>query len=601
MEDGMLKSGTLLYHDNYRIEKVIGKGGFGITYLATDISLSRKVAIKEFFQSVFCGRSEGANTITCSLPINQKAFETLREKFIKEAKNIAKLSHPYIIKIYSQFEENNTAYYAMEYIEGESINEKVKARGPLPVEEAITYIEKIGSAIDYLHKNHMTHLDIKPANIMVRRSDNAPILIDFGLSKNYDKTGLQTTTTATMGISPGYSPVEQYTAQGINEFSPKTDIYALGATFYFMLTGNVPPEPMTLETDGIVFPYFIPSNIKEAIENAMAFKREQRYETVEDFIRQIKKVESEKVNEDSEATKIIEDSEATKVIKKPESKKISNNTAYREAPTAANNQKIIYTEPTGNSQSPVKKKNNYLFAILGGVVILAIVGFLIVFFASDNGHRRNRNSQRSEDYDEANILESRVGNTSYNNNGGLTDAELRAMCILTPERIENVIKNNKNTASLNTVRRLYEKACLASLYDDSESSASYPMKSFEILSQDDDKAEIKVYYTDRYNSSGASYHVTLRKQKIVDDGNEEYVWDIDEISGHPINSKNRSTMVNYINGTYNDIKAYGTNLDYLSSIIDPEFLDYEETVDYLTKIEDFVQSMDQHFPDGKAK
>ncbi|MCM1111109.1 MAG: serine/threonine protein kinase, partial [Clostridium sp.] len=204
-----LKQGAMLRHDTYRIERTLGQGGFGITYLATDLSLDRLVAIKEFFPKDYCDREASTSHVTIGTQNSVDLVNRLKGKFLKEARNIAKLDHPGIIKIHAAFEENNTAYYVMDYIEGESLSEMVRRGGPLTESRAIGYIEKVGEALEYVHAQRINHLDIKPANIMVRRSDDTPILIDFGLSKQYDTEGNQTSTTP-VGISHGYAPMEQY-------------------------------------------------------------------------------------------------------------------------------------------------------------------------------------------------------------------------------------------------------------------------------------------------------------------------------------------------------------------------------------------------------
>lgn len=150
-----------------------------------------------------------------------------KEKFIKEAKTIARLDHPNIIHIHDVFVENNTAYYVMEYIEGESLGDVVRRCGPLAEKDAVEYIRAVASALDYIHQRRIMHLDIKPANVMLRKEDNRAILIDFGLSKQYDAEGNQTSSTP-LGISAGYAPMEQYQQGGVQEFSPETDIYSLG-------------------------------------------------------------------------------------------------------------------------------------------------------------------------------------------------------------------------------------------------------------------------------------------------------------------------------------------------------------------------------------
>lgn len=281
-----LKIGSMLRHDTYRIEKVLGQGGFGITYLATDISLDRKVAIKEFFPKDYCDREGTTSHVTLGTQNTSEFVNRLKAKFIKEAKNIAKLDNPGIIKIHAAFEENNTAYYVMDFIEGESLSAMVKRDGPLPAQTALRYITEVGEALEYVHKHRINHLDVKPANIMVRRSDNKPVLIDFGLSKQYDSDGNQTSTTPT-GISHGYAPMEQYNDGGVKEFSPQTDLYSLAATLYYILTGIVPPQATRLVDDELTFPSTIPTRLVPPIAKAMSTGRRNRQETIRKFLEDI--------------------------------------------------------------------------------------------------------------------------------------------------------------------------------------------------------------------------------------------------------------------------------------------------------------------------
>ncbi len=282
-----LPIGCYLQHVTYRIEKVLGQGGFGITYLATDINLQRKVAIKEFFPKDFCDRDDTTSHVTLGTKNTAEFVTRLKEKFLKEARNIAKFDHPNIIRIFAAFEENNTAYYVMEYIEGESLYEKVKRGGPITAGQAVGYIEKVGLALDYVHARRINHLDVKPANIMIRRSDDMPLLIDFGLSKQYDTEGHQTSTTP-IGISHGFAPLEQYKDGGVSEFSPQTDIYSLAASLYYILTGDVPPQAPDLAVIGLRFPGTIPTGMINPISKAMRSGKMERHETVERFVGDIK-------------------------------------------------------------------------------------------------------------------------------------------------------------------------------------------------------------------------------------------------------------------------------------------------------------------------
>lgn len=277
-----LKAGTIL-HGTYRIERVLGQGGFGITYLAVDLSLERKVAIKEFFPKDYCDRENATSHITIGTQSAKDFVERLRAKFLKEARNIAKFDHPGIIKIFAAFEENNTAYYVMDFIEGKSLWDIVKQNGPLSEKQALDYMAKAGQALNYVHERRINHLDIKPANIMVRESDNSPILIDFGLSKQYDKKGLQTSTTPT-GISHGFAPIEQYNAGGVSEFSPQTDLYSLAATLYFITTGIVPPQATELIDTGLAFPPNFPTRLIGTVTKAMSASRAMRQPTIGAFL-----------------------------------------------------------------------------------------------------------------------------------------------------------------------------------------------------------------------------------------------------------------------------------------------------------------------------
>ena len=283
MNQVALQTGATLHNGIYRIDKTLGQGGFGITYLATDLSLDRPVAIKEFFPKTFCDRDTTTSHVTLGTQSTRELVEKLKAKFLKEAKNIAKFNHPNIIKIYAAFEENNTAYYVMEFIEGESLSERVKRQGALSHEVALDYIGKIGDALDYVHSFHMNHLDVKPANIVVRKADDCPILIDFGLSKQYDKSGNQTSTTP-VGISHGFAPFEQYHDGGVREFSPTTDEYSLAATLYYLLSSVTPPQAPDLIENKLSFPASIPTDMIAPITKAMSQARKMRYPTVREFV-----------------------------------------------------------------------------------------------------------------------------------------------------------------------------------------------------------------------------------------------------------------------------------------------------------------------------
>ena len=269
---------------------MLGSGGFGITYLGTQTGLERNIVIKEFFMTDYCLRDEYSNLITVPTVSNVEFVERFKDKFLKEARHIAQLKHPNIVNIIDVFEENGTAYYVMDFIEGGSLVEKVQREGSLPENVAKRYILQIADALNYIHQRYMNHLDVKPGNIMLSRNDNA-ILIDFGLSKQYDsQTGHQTSTTP-VGISHGYAPMEQYKEGGVSEFSPETDIYSLGATLYYLLTGARPPVSQEINEDGLPLDQLKAKNISwptiSAIINAMKPRRKERTHDINTFIAEL--------------------------------------------------------------------------------------------------------------------------------------------------------------------------------------------------------------------------------------------------------------------------------------------------------------------------
>ena len=290
MNTQYLSSESLLQGGRYRIVKMLGSGGFGITYLGTQTVLKRNIVIKEFFMTDYCQRDEYSNLITVPTVSNVEFVKRFKDKFLKEALHIAQLKHPNIVNIIDVFEENGTAYYVMDFIEGGSLVEKVQREGSLPENVAKRYILQIADALNYIHQRYMNHLDVKPGNIMLSRNDNA-ILIDFGLSKQYDsQTGHQTSTTP-VGISHGYAPMEQYKEGGVSEFSPETDIYSLGATLYYLLTGARPPVSQEINEDGLPLDQLKAKNISwptiSAIINAMKPRRKERTHDINTFIAEL--------------------------------------------------------------------------------------------------------------------------------------------------------------------------------------------------------------------------------------------------------------------------------------------------------------------------
>lgn len=285
-----LPIGTLLSNNGqtYRVVQTLGAGGFGITYLVeSQVVTDGRVhsffyAMKEHFLSRCCEREQSTSKIVFSKPVADEVENSLRD-FVAEAARLQKVGtkHNNIVKVRDIFTENNTAYYIMEYLQGDNLQNYVKSKGRLTAEETYKLMEPIIDAVGFLHSNKMTHLDIKPQNIMLTpdpRGGQRPVLIDFGLSKHYDDNGTPTSTINTLGCSDGYSPIEQYA--GITTFSPTADIYALGATMAFCLSGHNPSKATDVDQTEIAQYVQGNGNVGMAVGRMMQPSRNQRPQSI---------------------------------------------------------------------------------------------------------------------------------------------------------------------------------------------------------------------------------------------------------------------------------------------------------------------------------
>lgn len=277
-------------NNKYMVEKVLGAGGFGITYRVVTYhgNIAVRFAVKEYFPSNMCERVDGR--LSYSGPVKNDVENGL-ESFIAEAERLKaqNIHHPNIVGINEVIRTNNTAYYVMEYITGRNVRDylmKERDGKPLPEDEALELIGPVLSAIAMLHNHKITHLDIKPDNIVlspVEDSDGLrPVVIDFGLSKHYDEKGNATSKVKFIACSPGYAPNEQYQDGGIATFTPQADIYALGATLFFMLTGKDPAVAANISRDKVLaaLPSTVSEKTRNAIANAMRPDKSERTQSV---------------------------------------------------------------------------------------------------------------------------------------------------------------------------------------------------------------------------------------------------------------------------------------------------------------------------------
>lgn len=284
-KEGMLKVGTRLANGRYRIDQYLASGGFGNTYVATDLTFNEKVAIKELFIKGVCGRDPNSTGISVSLSENQRAFSAQQEKFRKEAKRIRKLNNPHIIHVHDLFDENGTSYYVMDFVEGESLSARLKrTKKPMSEPELMLLIPQVLDALECVHSEGIWHLDLKPANVMVDAKGNVQ-LIDFGASKQLkNANGDSLSTSSAMAYTAGYASSEQM-EQNFEKFGPWTDLYSLGATMYNLLTMQQPPSPSDIDEDSQAA-LKLPKNISKKTERLISWlmkpNRKMRPQSVTD-------------------------------------------------------------------------------------------------------------------------------------------------------------------------------------------------------------------------------------------------------------------------------------------------------------------------------
>lgn len=282
--------------EKYLLGRVLGQGGFGITYLAWDLFLNRKLAIKEYFPREICGRGRDDLTIH---PLSQRTQPDYRyglAKFVEEGQNLARFrDYPGIVSLLDFFEANGTAYIVMAYMEGMTFKQYLEEQGgKITFDQAVAILNPAMDALREVHSTGMLHRDISPDNIYVNQNRQVKIL-DFGATRYAMRDQSQNMTVL---IKPGYAPLEQYSSGG--KQGPWTDVYAMGATFYRALSGRAPSEaPDRLTQDDLVPPsrlsINIPQQSESALLKALAVHWPNRFQSMEDFQKSvIPKVEKEK-------------------------------------------------------------------------------------------------------------------------------------------------------------------------------------------------------------------------------------------------------------------------------------------------------------------
>lgn len=251
----------------YRIERYLASGGFGNTYVATDTRFNGLVAVKEFFMRGTNHRASDHSTVVVSNAANQAGFDAQLDKFRREAQRIFTLRNDHIVHVIDLFDANGTSYYVMDFIDGESLSARVK-QAPLSEAQTRDVAGQLLDALDTVHRAGFFHLDVKPGNIMIDRKGHCT-LIDFGASKQLSAMERTSLSSSGMAYTPGYAPIEQE-GQRTKSIGPWTDLYAVGATLYHLLTGQTPPEvdPDDTGDDGRMFAY--PAGVSMQMQKAIS-------------------------------------------------------------------------------------------------------------------------------------------------------------------------------------------------------------------------------------------------------------------------------------------------------------------------------------------
>ncbi len=270
--------------DDYLIERVLGQGGFGITYKAKDLSLNTYVAIKEFFPNSMVIRDD-ADSVRSKTHDEDKDYQWALKKFIQEAQTLAQFRHDGIVSIYRVFEQNNTAYIVLEYVDGQDMEQWLLNNSTLPTQQELdNLLEKLLDALKLIHENDILHRDIKPANIYIKE-DGSPVLLDFGAA--YDTSSSKTLSSVAVA-SHGYSPYENYTLER-DDRGPWTDIYSVSATLYRALTNKTPPDAISRIGDNDPYKPLVEifsqssdyrSGFLEAIDDGMSFHPQNRPQSI---------------------------------------------------------------------------------------------------------------------------------------------------------------------------------------------------------------------------------------------------------------------------------------------------------------------------------
>ena len=376
-----------ILNGRYIIKDVLGQGGFGITYKALDYQTREYVAIKEYYPRMIVTRDPSYNVVP-QTGQNDHDFDYGRSQFLEEAKTLSEfIGNPGVVKVYSYFEENGTAYFVMEYLEGVSLSEYLRKKGGrIPWQEAWELMLPLMDALSAVHEKKIVHRDIKPDNIIIT-DDGLTKLLDFGAARYV--YGVQSHSLDTV-LTPGFAPFEQYFRRG-NQ-GPWTDVYALAATMYCAITGTVPPESAERSyKDTLVLPSslgtVLPDYAEAAILKALAVHEDNRYRDMDGFksavLDGIRREEEEKREKEEKGLRRREEKSREEEEKQREQKEEHQSQYQEKAAESVENKSDIPDSAKQNKKEvnttppPVEAKSIFPKGIINIILLLASFSLVV--------------------------------------------------------------------------------------------------------------------------------------------------------------------------------------------------------------------------------
>ena len=383
----MLPIGTLLQDGKYRVERYLSSGGFGNTYVVVNTAFDERMAMKEFFMKGVSQR-DGNTSVSVSNTENIVQFDSQREKFKKEARRLRKLNNANIVRVHDLFEENGTAYYVMDYVDGESLSARLKREGhPLLLHEVQRIFDQVLNALEDVHRQQIWHLDLKPGNIMMDQQGHVK-LIDFGASKQMDAKGDYASTSSTLCYTQGFAPSEQVEGD-VKRIGPWTDFYALGATLYNLLTNEQPPELGDVKYDGAAafhFPASVGDDMRQLILWLMQSNYHERPQSVAEIRQWLAASQTQQQpRQQSEATQLHTQGDETRPhVNTPPVDEAATRLASS-ASSSSDSSETRMAQPQMVPQPEKSSNSSWMIWVILGFVALFVVIFAL---AKCNGSKK---------------------------------------------------------------------------------------------------------------------------------------------------------------------------------------------------------------------